>query len=64
MRIRNLPYKELNEKEQEIVRAHHKTCLNDESFACKDIPEEQSVEGFWENHREADTGNGTYEGWK
>lgn len=64
MKIRNLPYKELNEKEKRIVGLFHDECLADEGQTCKDCPEEWTVEGFWERHREADTENGTYDGWR
>lgn len=63
MRIRNLPYEKLDEKEKKVVRLFHKECLDDVGQTCRECPEEQSVEGFWERHREADTENGEFDGW-
>ena len=63
MKVRNLPYDQLNYMEQEIASAHWKECLADEGQTCKDCPEEQTVEGFWERHREADTDDGEFDGW-
>ena len=63
MKVRNLPYDQLNDMEQEIASAHWKECISDEGMTCKDDPKEQTVEGFWERHREADTDDGEYDGW-
>jgi hypothetical protein len=69
MNIRNLPFEELNEIEKELVKAHfevnHKVTIIDghNFFECEYHPECNTIEGFWEAHREGDTDNGRYDGW-
>lgn len=61
MKIRNIPYKELNEKERKIVKKHFDSCMNDKTLVCHKL--HKSDEDFWETHREIDTDNGIYDGW-
>lgn len=63
MKIRNLPYNELNEKEKIIVKAYRESKLKSINSICKDEVCNNSVEEFWEKHRENDTNNGKYDGW-
>ena len=60
MKIRNKKYYELNLTERKLVDNHYKTCK--ESKSCTDR-KCNSVETFWERHREIDTDNGKYNGW-
>ena len=63
MKIRNIPYDKLNEKEKKIVDDHYKGQIDDKQINCKDMPCVNSVQDFWEMHREADTDFGRYDGW-
>jgi hypothetical protein len=69
MKIRNLPFEELNEIEKSLVikwfEENHKITIfaGLEFFECKNHPECNTLEGFWEAHREMDTEQGRYDGW-
>ena len=63
MKIRNLPFEQLNDAEKKIVKRHWRVCMSDKGQTCFDDEKEQTVEGFWERHREVDTENGEYDGW-
>ncbi len=63
MKIRNLPFDKLNHKEKQVVLLHYQEQINDKQVNCKDMPCVNSIQEFWEIHREADTENGTYKGW-
>ena len=69
MKIRNLPFNELNEREQKVVIKHfnemHKVSLvdNEPFFECENHELCNTINGFWEVHREADTDDGEYDGW-
>ena len=63
MKVRNLPYDELNEKEQVVVQTHYKGQLDDEDSDCRNQKCKNSIQDFWETHRETDTDNGLYDGW-
>lgn len=70
MKIRNLPYDELNEKEQKIVMTFWKSQTEiriidgEEFYECEHHPVcKKSIQDFWEAHREGDTENGEYDGW-
>lgn len=64
MIVRNLKYKHLNKIEQAIVRRHWHACMSDFGQTCFEDPKEQNVQEFWERHREVDTDNGTFNGWR
>jgi len=57
MKVRNVKLNELNEIERQIVEQHYKDVVETTDCKCK------TLEIFWENHREADTDNGNYNGW-
>lgn len=61
MKIRNLPFNELNEVEQALVESWYPVCIN--GGGCRHRNCEKDIQTFWGNHRTADTENGTYEGW-
>lgn len=63
MNVRNLPYDKLNEIEKKVVREHRERQLKDETSNCKKHSCNNSIEEFWENHRETDTNFGNYNGW-
>jgi hypothetical protein len=70
MKIRNLPYKDLNDKEKAIVKAHYNSQTKPYIFEGKKYPAEceghpqcKTLNGFWEAHREGDTDDGRYSGW-
>jgi len=62
MKIRNLPFDELNELEKELVKLHFKECLND-IYLCNHPDCKKSINDFWEIHREEDTDRGEYNEW-
>lgn len=63
MKIRNLPFDKLNNKEKKVVLLHQKYQLEDNNSTCWKEICKNSVQEFWEEHREADTEKGTYDGW-
>lgn len=63
MKVRNLSYDELNEIEKQIVDNHYKEQIEDEQVNCKNMPCVNSVQEFWEMHKEADTDDGNFDGW-
>ena len=63
MKIRNLLYGKLNFTEKKVVREHRESQLKDEKSGCKKGVCNNSVEEFWELHKELVTKKGTYNGW-
>ena len=61
MKIRNLPFNKLDIKEKCIIEKHFKTCMKDKIMDC--YKKHKNIIDFWEAHREADTEDGTYDGW-
>jgi len=70
MIVRNLIFDKLNKKEKLIVINHfneqHKISLIEGQpfFKCENHKHYTTLNSFWEAHREADTNNGKYKGWK
>jgi len=70
MRVRNLPFDNLNDIEQQIVIKHfneqHKIQLINGLvfFECEHHKKCNSLSGFWECHRDLDTENGKYNKWR
>lgn len=66
MIVRNLPYSQLNEIEQAVVRCHYREQIEDRQINYENMPYVNSVDEFWEIQREIDTEgiNGElYDGW-
>ena len=63
VKIRNLPFDQLNGKEKAVVKRHYEGQMNDIGSECRNEKCKEGVEQFWEMHREIDTENGTYDGW-
>ena len=63
MKIRNLHFDKLNNKEKKVVLLHYKGQINDKQINCRNMPCVNSVQDFWEIHREVDTDKGNYGGW-
>jgi hypothetical protein len=63
MKIRNLPYDELNDAEKKVVQLHYKGQLEDIGSECRNEVCAKGIREFWEMHRLTDTEDGTYEGW-
>jgi|TARA_R100000049_G_C1927744_1_gene71961 hypothetical protein len=65
VKIRNVKYADLNEKEKQIVNEFYKERVCDDESSCIELVPNcnNSIEEFWENHREMDTDNGNYDGW-
>lgn len=61
MIIRNLPFKGLNGKEKKIIKVFYKECMSDKTMECHKL--HKNINAFWEEHREVDTNDGTYNGW-
>ncbi len=63
MKIRNLPFNKLNNKEKKVVLLHYEEQIKDKQVNCRNMHCVNSVQEFWEIHREMDTENGEYNGW-
>jgi hypothetical protein len=61
MKVRNLPFNDLNDEEKKIVINHFNSCMQDDDMECGVI--HSDIDDFWECHREEDTDDGNYEGW-
>ena len=59
MRIGNLPFEKLNEKEREVVKKHFEECMKDKSMNCHKL--HKNINDFWESHKTEDTQNGNYD---
>ncbi len=63
MKIRNIPFKNLNPKEKWVVREFWKGMIEVREFCGNPFKCNNSVEEFWEEHKEMDTNDGNYNGW-
>ena len=62
MKVRNIPYKKLNQKEKRVVNDYFKECKED--FEERNNKKYyKNVEEFWKDQKLDLTLNGNYDGW-